>query len=149
MGYGSTIGTGRIACRFVRSLRKPDGIGNRQALAGGSQTMPDDAMNLEQLLDRLGKAEPGRPRVSLGMVVEALGGRSFGPLLVLAGLILVSPLSGVPGLSTTMAMLVLIIAVQMLCHREHFWLPQWVLDRSLPRDRLDKALQCLLLFLLH
>lgn len=92
--------------------------------------MPQKLSNLEQLLDLIDKAADDLDRVSLGMIVEAVGSRSFGPLLLMVGVTLASPLSGIPGMPTTMGMLVLLIAVQLLFGRQHFWLPRWLLKRS-------------------
>ena len=79
--------------------------------------------------------------VSLGAIVDEIGPRSFGPLLLLAGLVTVMPVVGdIPGVPTVMALLVLLIAGQLLVGRDHFWLPQWVLDRCVKRDRLHRAL---------
>jgi hypothetical protein len=66
--------------------------------------------NLEQLLDHLVKLAEGEAEVSLGMVVESIGSRAFGPLLMLIGLTLVSPFSGIPGMAVTMAIFVGLIA---------------------------------------
>ena len=97
-----------------------------------------------ELLDRIGsRVGEDRDRISLGMILETVGSRSFGPLLLLLGVILLSPLSGIPGMPTTMGMLVLLIVVQMLFHREHFWLPACLLRRSVGRNRLNKALRWL------
>lgn len=92
--------------------------------------MHQEGSNLEQLLNQLAHAARHRDRVAVSTVVEVAGTRSFGTLLLLVGLILVSPLSGIPGMATTMGILVLLIAVQLLLGRRHFWLPQWLLRRS-------------------
>ncbi len=96
--------------------------------------------NLQQLLDHLARLNRGRDEVSLRLVVESIGTRSFGPLLMLAGIILASPLSGIPGMATTMAIFILLIAVQMLFGRKQFWLPAWLLNRSVKHDHLIKAI---------
>ncbi len=106
--------------------------------------MPQDLKNLEQLLLRLGQAADGRDNVSLEVMVRAVGTRSFGPLLLLVGFILISPLSGIPGFPTTMGFFVLLIAVQLLLRREYFWLPQWLLKRSVQQARMVKALKSLM-----
>lgn len=102
--------------------------------------MPREFTNLTQLLDHIAKIAQRRKRVSLDLVVQAVGQRSFAPLLLLVGIILFSPLSGIPGLPTTMAVLVLLTAAQLLLGRSHFWLPQWVLRRSISKDKLNRAL---------
>jgi|GEM_PF-77717 len=105
--------------------------------------MAPELTNLEQLLDQMATAARGREEVSLGALVEAVGSRSFGPLLLLVGVVLASPLSGVPGMATTMAVLVMSIAVQLLFGRKHFWMPRWLLNRSVSRDRFIRALDWL------
>jgi hypothetical protein len=99
--------------------------------------------NLEQMLDRIDRAADAGEQVSLGAIVKAIGSRSFGPLLLMAGVILFSPLSGIPGMATTMAVLILLIAFQMLFRREYFWLPRWLLARSMARTKFCKAIEWL------
>tara|TARA_R110002049_G_scaffold198475_6_gene368495 strand:- start:1056 stop:1640 length:585 start_codon:yes stop_codon:yes gene_type:complete len=105
--------------------------------------MSPPLQNLEQLLDRIAELTRDNGRVSIGMVVESVGSRSFGPMLILIGVTLFSPLSGIPGMSFFMASFVLLVAVQMLIGRHHFWLPRFILDRSVERDKLQKALDWL------
>jgi len=101
---------------------------------------PSEPSSLEELLDRLDEAAEDRLRVTLGMILATVGDRSFGPLLLLAGLVTLAPVVGdIPGMPTTMGLLVLLTAVQLLAGREHLWLPGWLLDRSVARAKLDKA----------
>jgi hypothetical protein len=103
-----------------------------------------EVTNLEQLLDRVGKATQGGGRVSLGAVLDVVGRRSFGPLLLLAGLVTLAPIIGdIPGVPTIMAVLVWLIAGQLLFRREHIWLPRWLLERSVAPDKLRQALKWL------
>lgn len=96
--------------------------------------------NLQQLLDHLARLSRGRDEVSLRLVIKSIGSRSFGPLLMLVGVVLASPLSGIPGMATTMAVFILLIAVQMLFGRKEFWLPAWLLNRSVKHDHLVSAI---------
>ena len=105
--------------------------------------MAQELTNLEQMLDLIDKAAKGQDRVSLELIIKAVGRRSFGPLLLLVGILLASPLSGIPGIPTIMGLLVLLIAVQLLFSSEHFWLPQWLLKRSVEPKKLDKSIQWL------
>lgn len=105
--------------------------------------MSQQLQNLEQLIDRISELASDNERVSIAMVVESIGSRSFGPMLMLIGMTLFSPLSGVPGMSFFMAAFVLLVAAQMLMGRRHFWLPRFILDRSVERDRLQKSLDWL------
>lgn len=97
--------------------------------------------NLEEMLDRMEEGARGLKRVSFGAVVEATGQRSFAPLLLLVGLVAASPISAIPGVPTTVAILVFLIAVQMILRRRHFWLPRWLLERTVSRNHFDKALE--------
>lgn len=105
--------------------------------------MNQPLQNLEQLLDRIGELTRHNDQVSIGMVVESIGSRSFGPLLMLIGITLFSPLSGVPGMSFFMASFVLLVAIQMLVGRKKFWLPHYILNRSVEHNKLQKALDWL------
>jgi len=62
--------------------------------------MSRDALNLEQLLARVAEAKPEGDRVSLDAMADAVGRRSCGSLLLLAGLIVLSPIGDVPGTPT-------------------------------------------------
>ena len=105
--------------------------------------MKQKLTSLEQLLDRIDEAGNGEEAVSLDMLMGTIGKRSFGPVLLLIGLILVSPLSGIPTLPSTMGVAVFLIALQMLVRRKHIWLPGWILRRQIGQSKLAKASQWL------
>lgn len=79
-------------------------------------------------------------RVSFGAILDAVGRRSFGPLLLVAGLVTLSPIGDIPGIPTIMSVFVLLIAGQLLFRREHFWLPRWMLKRSVGQSKFGKVL---------
>lgn len=96
--------------------------------------------NLEQLLDQILEAGNGRSRVTLEEILQMMGYRSFGPLLVMAGLVILFPLVGdIPGVPTVMAIFVMLVAGQWLFRHEHLWLPHWLLARSVPMEKLEKG----------
>src|SRR5687768_1606221 len=94
---------------------------------------------LQQLLDRLDKAATGK-RVDVESMMEAVGRSSFGALLLLGGLVTLSPLDIVPGIPTLIALGVLLVCMQLLAGRRHFWLPAWLLRQSITRQRFRRAL---------
>jgi hypothetical protein len=99
-------------------------------------------MNLEQLLDKIGEAEADGDGVSLDAILEVIGRRSFGPLLLVIGLITLAPVVGdIPGVPTMMGIIVFLVAIQLLLQRSYFWLPRFLLDRSVKREKLQKALE--------
>jgi hypothetical protein len=99
--------------------------------------MEQEPTSLEQVLDRIGNAESDESRVSLGAILREIEHRSFGSLLLVAGLITLVPITGE---SALMGVFVLLIAVQMLFHHRHFWLPRRLLVLSIKQDKLCKAL---------
>lgn len=111
-GYGrgvKQVGEGNLARRAVRS---------------GSLT---DVLNtLEQ---QLGDNDA---RHSVGDTLKLFGTRAYGPLLLLTGLLSISPLTIVPGLTWGFAVLALAVALQMVFFREAPWLPRGVLGVEVP-----------------
>ncbi len=98
--------------------------------------------SLDEVLDRVADVAEQHPRVSVDAIMDAIGQRSFGPVLLLIGLIVLAPIIGdIPGVPTLCALMVMTISVQLLLHREHFWLPKWVLTRSVGTPKLLKAVR--------
>lgn len=99
--------------------------------------------NLSGVLDEIAaKGNHGAERdINLGDVLDAVGRRSYGPLLLVAGLIAVSPVTVIPGLSWVVAGLVFVIAGQMAVGRKRIWLPRAALKATFPRQALLKGLE--------
>ncbi|MFP4639258.1 MAG: exopolysaccharide biosynthesis protein [Guyparkeria sp.] len=104
---------------------------------------PAEPRNLGELLARIAAVAAETERLDLGRIIDALGTRSFGPFLLLIGVLLVSPLSGIPGVPTTMGIALVLTSLQLLFGRKVFWLPRWLLSRSVSTDRLLRALNSL------
>jgi hypothetical protein len=97
--------------------------------------------SMQGLLGQIGKADHGATSVTFADILEVVGNRSFGPLLLLAGFITLAPLIGdIPGVPTLTGLFIILISVQMLLGRRHFWLPRLILDRSINRKKLKKVL---------
>jgi len=73
-------------------------------------------------------------------IVDALGRNSFGALLLVPSLILISPISGIPGAPTFGAIVIVLIAGQMLIGRQTIWLPDFIRHRTIGRERMRKAI---------
>ena len=96
--------------------------------------------DLEQLLDRIAVAAQDGGRVSLDDVLEAVGRRSFGPLLLIPGIITVAPLVGdIPGVPVLMGLFIILVAAQVLMKRRSFWFSDWLLNRSVKNATFGKA----------
>lgn len=96
--------------------------------------------NLEELVDRLDEAAERCDQVNLDVMMDEVGRRSFGPLLLLAGLIMTAPIIGdIPGVPVVLGIFVLLVCIQLILGHDHFWLPQWLLDRSVSSKKLKKT----------
>jgi hypothetical protein len=71
------------------------------------------------------------PRIALGEVVDRLGDRAFGALLLILAVPNVLP---VPGLSTATGLPMIVIGAQMAAGREALWLPRRLAAITLERD---------------
>lgn len=98
--------------------------------------------NLMQLLDQL-EHETCDGRVSVRDVLELLGPRAFTPMLLVPCLVLVSPVSTVPGVPSLLAVLVGLVAVQMLFGQTRIWLPVFMLNRAIDATRLRRTVRYL------
>lgn len=96
--------------------------------------------NLEGMLEGLSRASDGSGPVSVGEILDALGRRSFGPFLLVPALIAFTPLGGIPGLPTVLAVVVIVVAGQLLFGMKRFWLPGIMLRRSIERRRLRSSI---------
>ncbi|WP_254695476.1 exopolysaccharide biosynthesis protein [Oceanicola sp. D3] len=77
--------------------------------------------------------------VSVQDLLEEVGVRAFAPLILIPALILVTPISGIPGLPTLGAVLIGLVIVQKLLGREHLWLPGWLTRRKVRGEKLADA----------
>lgn len=104
--------------------------------------MAGAAGKLEELLDRMCEAARGNERVSVADVLEVTGRRSFSSVLVVAGLVTLTPIVGdIPGVPTIMGLLVVLTTGQLLAGRDSPWLPGWILRRDVDADSLTGALE--------
>ncbi|GAA0844022.1 exopolysaccharide biosynthesis protein [Marinobacter szutsaonensis] len=102
---------------------------------------PDDPENLEQLLDRLRTRTDGQAEVSVADILSAVGERSFGPVALVAGLVVVAPLIGdIPGVPTVLGLLVLLTLGQLLFLRHSIWLPAALANRRVAQAKLTRGL---------
>lgn len=100
--------------------------------------------DLQDRLDRIAGAAAEGDRVELEAILDALGRRSFGSALLLAGLVTLAPIIGdIPGVPTTMGVFVVLTSAQLLLGRDRLWLPRWLRARSVTSSKLQKALRWL------
>jgi len=97
--------------------------------------------SLADLLDVLEGAGEGKGVASVTDIHESLGVRSFGPLLLAAGLIGLTPIGDIPVMPTVLAIILVLISGQLLIGLRGFWLPGFIRRRSVKRETLGKAIR--------
>ena len=90
-----------------------------------------------QILHRLTLGPPD-DEVSFGQMLDALGERGFGLLLMLFALPNLLPFPGVPGVSFVTGMAILFISVQLILAKDEPAFPAWVSHKSFSRAQLSK-----------
>lgn len=95
--------------------------------------------SVSDILERLEELAAQGPRVNGGALVRAFGSRSYGPLLMLPPMLEISPLGGVPGFASTMAVVVALVAGQMMFGLECCWLPRVLTRGSVPSAKIRRA----------
>jgi hypothetical protein len=101
--------------------------------------MADDPHSVGEILDRLRDLADRQDHVSIGDVVQHLGHRSYGPFLLVPALIEITPVGAIPGVPTFLALIIVLVAAQMLFGRKHLWLPGLIDRRGVSGGKLGKA----------
>lgn len=83
-------------------------------------------------------------RVSVDDMLSTFGSASFVPLLILPSLLVMSPLGGVPGLSSLFGIMIVLIAGQRLIGQKSIWLPGFIRNRSIESDKAAGAMKKML-----
>ncbi len=79
-------------------------------------------------------------RVCVSDLMDAIGERSFGPLLLVPSLIAVSPVGAIPGLPAITSVVIVLVSAQILVRHEHVWIPGWLARRSIDAGKMEKGL---------
>ena len=97
------------------------------------------ALTFEQLLDRMSEDTGDADVVSVRDLLNAVGRRAYGPILLLFGFVALSPLTFLPGANWLMALIIFLVAIQIVLGAKTPWLPKNVLNASFPRKYLHDA----------
>lgn len=105
------------------------------------------AMSEEGTLGRLVRKVEERAKageaVSIGLIQEIAGQRAAGPMLLIPALIVISPLSIIPGLPTMIGLNTILVAGQIVLGRDRIWLPKWLRGRCISAKHAEKLLKFL------
>ncbi|MCV3269823.1 exopolysaccharide biosynthesis protein [Roseobacter sinensis] len=92
---------------------------------------------LTRLLDAVDRAAED-DTVELRDVLSEIGDRTITPVILVVALLLVSPLSGVPGMPTICAAIIIMLSLQGLTG-SRLWLPRWMMRAEVKGARLQQA----------
>ncbi|UWR22572.1 exopolysaccharide biosynthesis protein [Sulfitobacter sp. S190] len=98
---------------------------------------------LNGLLDGIEEAADTGGDVTVRDILDHIGDRSVLPFILLIAVLLVSPLSGIPGVPTVCACMIILLSAQSLIGRRRLWLPGALLRRGLSGKRLAQAVEWL------
>ena len=104
--------------------------------------MSTSPVSLKDLLVAM-RPEDGASHVSVKDVLTRIGEKSFAPAILVIGLILVSPVSGIPGTPTIGSLIVVLCAVQAILGRGHLWLPDLLMRRRVSAPRMRRGIDWL------
>ncbi len=96
----------------------------------------DDETPLQSIVEHVQQSMDGEPYVDLKTVVEGFGNRSFGPVMILCGLCMMTPLGAIPGLPAAFGLIVIVFALQLLFRRPTPWMPEVLRRVKIPASKL-------------
>jgi hypothetical protein len=100
--------------------------------------------DLGGLFDRVEQLTYENGEVCLQDIIDIVGTRWFGPLLMVPGLVMVVPGVGdIPGMSAMMGLVVLLVSVQAIFDRSRVWLPRWLATRYVREAKVKRAIRWL------
>jgi len=102
---------------------------------------PTEGQDLQGLFDEIERVCGKKKKVTVRDVGEAIGERSFGPLLLVPGLLALTPIGVIPGAPTLLALVVVLIAGQLVIGRHEFWLPKFLANRGVSGTKLTRSLK--------
>ena len=79
-------------------------------------------------------------RLTVDELMDAIGQRTFGPLLLVPSLIAVSPVGAIPGLPAVTSVVIVLVATAILLHHDHVWIPRWLGRRSVDAGKMERGL---------
>ncbi|HIG22180.1 exopolysaccharide biosynthesis protein [Henriciella sp.] len=94
---------------------------------------------LENVLERAINEVDG-DNVTFGDILDLFGARSFGPIIVLLGmLVTVPPIGAVPGLPMIVGLVIILFTVQIVFGAKRIWVPNFIEKRSISKEKLEAA----------
>ncbi len=101
----------------------------------------DSNCGLAAVIDGVLESAQGQDEVAIRDLLEAFSGRSYGPLLMVPGLAMATPLGAIPGVPIVFGVLAAWVGLQLLVGRSQPWVPGWMVNRSIDREQVVRRLK--------
>lgn len=98
----------------------------------------DERGTVCSILDELAEKGRRQGRVSIGNVADTFGPRGVGPFMIIPALVEMTPIGSIPTVPTMIATLIGLFALQILVGRPCLWLPDFVRERNMDGDQLER-----------
>ncbi|MCA1748371.1 MAG: exopolysaccharide biosynthesis protein [Parasphingopyxis sp.] len=105
----------------------------------GSGHQIDGEHALEDIVDDAIESAHGHKEIHLADLLDEFGTRSFGPILVIVSLIIISPVGSIPGLPIALGAVIVLLGVQIAFGRSHPWIPQRMRRIGFSREKAESA----------
>ncbi|WP_299815932.1 exopolysaccharide biosynthesis protein [uncultured Jannaschia sp.] len=92
------------------------------------------------IISTLKEAGNGTDEVTLGEINDELGHRGTAALLGIPAALELTPIGGIPGVPSIIALIIGLFAVQIVFGREDMWLPGFLENRSVSKEKLRTSL---------
>lgn len=102
-----------------------------------------DVHTLTEVVDRIAEAGGDHEQIAVRDILHSVGERSYGPLLLVPSLLLVTPLSTIPGLPSLGAVVIALIAGHLVLGLRRIWLPGFILRQEIAQRRMERAVRFL------
>jgi len=98
---------------------------------------------ISAVLDRLSAESEGDDEIRVDALLHLSSDRTFGPMLLIPGVVMITPIGAIPGLPAILGIFVILIGAQMAWGRGHAWVPRRLRERGVDRaaflERVDQA----------
>jgi hypothetical protein len=102
---------------------------------------PDNLSEVLDDIEQTADAQPEAQPLTLGDLLDSVGRRSYGPLLLLIGLFAISPATALPGMTWLTAALTLVVAGQMAIGLPTIWLPSIARNIRIGRKQVREGVE--------
>jgi len=107
--------------------------------------MPDNShanpTSIDEVLDAVLEQTDGHEDAVIKDVLEAFDGRSYGPLLMVPALVVITPIGAIPAVPTMMGLFTIFVAAQAVFNKKHPWVPNVITQRGVKRDQLEESFE--------